>query len=275
MPSRTAPTTPGIYRAAVTRTERLTPSFQRVTVAGPELDRFDFMGYDHWFRLFLQLPHQAELRLPRSTGATWWPQHLAVPADERPHLANYTVAEFRPATAHGGAELDIDFVVHRGPDGELEGGAAVWACSARPGDAIGVLDQGLIFDRPADATETVIVADESGLPAVCGVLRSLPDDAVGTVIQEVPTAADRRELDAPRGVDVRWVVRDDAYPAGAGALAELTRRTAVDPLAYGFVVGESALATGGRRHLRRLGVPKDRITFSGFWKRAKEARVAS
>ena len=40
----------------------------------------------------------------------------------------------------------------------------------------------------------------------------------------------------------------------------------VDPLDYAFVVGESTLATGARRHLRRGGLPAGRICFSGFYK---------
>ncbi|WTH12382.1 siderophore-interacting protein [Streptomyces sp. NBC_01578] len=31
-------------------------------------------------------------------------------------------------------------------------------------------------------------------------------------------------------------------------------------------MGESTLAQEGRRHLTRLGLPKERIAFSGFWR---------
>ncbi|MFF3886093.1 siderophore-interacting protein [Streptomyces sp. NPDC001914] len=55
------------------------------------------------------------------TGTRRYHPYLAIPEDERPHCANHTVADFR----REGAEMDIDFVVHRGPDGEIEGGAAV------------------------------------------------------------------------------------------------------------------------------------------------------
>lgn len=251
-----------MFRAHVLRTERVSPSMHRVTVTGPELGDFPWQGYDHWFRLFLQLPHQHSLRLPEFTGARWWQPYLAIPGTERPHCANYTVAGFRP----GAAEMDIDFVVHRGPDGEVEGGAAIWACRARRGDALAVLDQGVLFDCPPDASEVVIVADETGLPATTGILRSLPRGSVGRLIQEVPTAGDRRPLDAPPGIAVTWVVRDDASVAGSAALAELLRLTSVDAAGYAFVVGESTLAAEGRRHLHRLGLPKERITFSGFWR---------
>jgi NADPH-dependent ferric siderophore reductase len=318
------PADPRVHRLEVLRSERVSPSFQRVTVVGDDLHEFGDMGFDQWFRLFLPLPGSDSLRLPRATTSLWYAQYLAIPEAERPHCANYTVREFRPAGPAGAgagagagsgaagsgaagsgaagavgasrAELDIDFVLHRGESGELEGGAAIWACAARPGDALGLLDQGVLFNAPDDATEIHLVADETGLPGTEGIVRSLHRASVGSVIQEVPTRADVRPLDAPDGVEVTWVVRDEldarelggghggdadgrgaggaegaegagSAAPGEGALAALLSRSAADPRAYAYVVGESALATGGRRHLHAAGLPKNRITFSGYWKR--------
>ncbi|MEU3731593.1 siderophore-interacting protein [Streptomyces sp. NPDC033538] len=263
---RLMPQDPRMFRAHVVRTERVSPSMQRVTVTGPDLAEFPWLGYDHWFRLFLRLPRQHRLRLPEFTGSQWYQPYLAIPEDERPHCANYSVADFRQQTA----ELDIDFVVHRGPGGDIEGRAAIWACRAAPGDPLALLDQGILFDCPQDASEVTIVADETGLPATAGILRSLPDGTVGRLIQEVPTADDRRALNGPAGVAVSWVVRQDGTSVpGVAALRELRRLSSASATGYAFVVGESALATEGRRHLHRLGLPKDRITFSGFWKHEK------
>ncbi|MEU9359425.1 siderophore-interacting protein [Streptomyces sp. NPDC048301] len=268
--SRLQPTNPGLFRGDVLGSERFSPSIQRVTITGAGLGDFPWLGYDHWFRLFLRLPHQTEFVLPEVSGSRWWEPYLAIPEDVRPHCANYTVADFRPEKA----QMDIDFVVHCGPDGKPEGAAAIWACAARPGDPVAVLDQGLIFARPDDATEVLVVADESGLPSTAGILRSLPRDTVGRVIQEIPLDGDRRPLEAPAGVDVTWVVRDDttAVP-GTAALEELRRHGRVDASGYAFIVGESTLAAEGRRHVVRAGLPKDRVTFSGFWKseRKREA----
>ncbi|WIB76746.1 siderophore-interacting protein [Curtobacterium sp. MCPF17_002] len=265
---RLLPENPRLFRARVLRSERVTPSMQRVTVTGDDLHEFPFLGFDHWFRLFLQRPDQDAFRMPDLDGKKWWPTFLAIPEAVRPHCANYTVAAYR-LLADGTAELDIDFVVHTGPDGEPEGRAAIWACDARPGDALAMLDQGCIFDVPDDTSEVVIVAEETGLPGVVGIAASLPRDTVGRIIQEVPTAADVRQLDAPDGVTVTWIVRAEAdghAVPGRAALAELQRHVPVDDRGYAFVVGESTLATEGRRHLHRAGLPKSRITFSGFWK---------
>ncbi|OII14284.1 siderophore-interacting protein [Curtobacterium sp. MCBA15_008] len=269
---RLLPENPRLFRARVLRSARVTPSMQRVTVTGDDLHEFPYLGFDHWFRLFVQRPDQDAFRMPDLDGKKWWPTFLAIPEDVRPHCANYTVAEYR-LLPDGSAELDIDFVVHTDADGEPEGRAAIWACAARAGDELAVLDQGCIFDVPDGTTEVIVAAEETGLPGVVGIAASLPRGAVGRIIQEVPTAADIRDLDAPTGVQVTWIVRQPGTVPGSGALAELQRYVPADDRCYAFVVGESTLATEGRRHLHRAGLPKSRITFSGFWKHEVRRRV--
>lgn len=217
-PRRNLPEQVRLYRAAVVRSEQLSPHWQRVTVTGDDLAAFPWMRFDHWFRLFVPLPHQSELHLPGFRGDEWWKPYLEIPEAERPHCSNYTVADFRA----GSAELDIDFVLHRSPAGDLEGPAAIWACGAQPGDPLAVLDQGTIFDLPSDADRILIVADETGLPGVANILRTLPAHVTGHLIQEVPTAADQRELRHPAGVQVTWVPRAGrAAVPGVAALATL------------------------------------------------------
>lgn len=254
------------YRLEVAATERVSPSFQRVTVTGDSLSDFVAMGWDQWFRLFTLTPGQSELRLPSRTNRLWYPQWLAIPADERPHCSNYTVRDYRPETH----ELDIDFVVHRNADGDVEGRAAIWATSVEVGAELGILDQGILFNPPRTATEIHLVTDESGVPAIEGILRSLDAATRGTAVIEVPLVDDIRELRAPEGIDVTWVPREKSEDPhgvpGVAALAAVRERPAPDPKAYVFVVGESELATGARRHLVAQGLGKDRISFCGFWK---------
>jgi NADPH-dependent ferric siderophore reductase len=156
-------------------------------------------------------------------------------------------------------------VLH-GHDGEFGGAVARWAVSAEPGSPVGLLDQGLLFDPPEDAAEFVLLGDETGLPALRGILASLPADASGVALLEVPQPGDAAEVTAPAGVRVEWLARNGhGGVPGQLALAAL-ESLAPRPDAYAFVVGESGLATGGRRALKKAGLPVSRITFSGFWK---------
>lgn len=260
---RLMPTDPRMFTAEVIRTERVSPSFQRVTLASADLVGFDWQGLDHWFRLFFPLQPGTELTLPEVKGRQWWKAYLAIPEDQRPHCSNYTVAAHRRLGDI--AELDIDVVLHW-HDGKLSGVAA-WSAHAEVGSPVGLLDQGVLFDPPSDTDEYVLVADESGFPALRGILRDLPPDAVGTAIIEVPAEDDVTVLAAPAGVDVQWVPRDvTGELVGERALQALQGCQVSRPNAYAFVVGESGLATQGRRTLHKAGLPKNRITFSGFWK---------
>ena len=240
-----------------------------MTIASEELSDFSYLGFDHWFRLFLPHPDQAEWRLPTATSKLWYAQWLATPSRQRPHCANYTVADFRPAEM----ELDIDVVLHRRLSGELEGRVAQWAATAGPGDPVALLDEGLLFNPPPDTSTVLLAGDESALPALAGILRSLPPSTTGHAVLEVPAQADIRDLPRPAGLELHWAVRaelDSTATPGAAALTALTglaRTGGFDPTqTYAFLVGESRLATEGRRHLVRQGLAKDRITFCGFWK---------
>jgi NADPH-dependent ferric siderophore reductase len=260
---RLMPTEPRLFTASVARTEPVSPSFQRVTIAGPELGEFEWLGRDHWFRLFLPPAPDVPLRLPSVRGRSWYRSYLLIPSAERPHCSNYTVADYR-RTSDGG-ELDIDVVLHW-HDGELGGAVAKWAVGAAVGSPVGFLDQGVMFDPPEDARAYYLASDETGLPGLRGILRDLDADAVGAAFLEVPTADDAAEIEAPSGVEVRWLVRNGSHATpGQVALAALGE-VAPRPDAYAFVVGESGLATGGRRALKKAGLPASRITFSGFWR---------
>ena len=230
---RTAP-----IELEVLATRRVSPSFVRVTVGGGEIDRFTPRGYDQWFRLFLPPEGADEVRLPDRDGYLGYAQLLRTPKAVRPTMRNYTVREFRAATADRGAELDIDFVLHESPEtGELEGVAAAWAAGCRAGDRIGLLDEGYGFDASDEAAWFLLVADETGLPAVAGICASLP----ARVGAEAYAAASALE-----------------FPG--------------DIACHAYAVGESGLATGIRRLLvNERGWAKSDVSFCGYWRLPKAA----
>ncbi len=266
------PNDPRTFEARVARTRRLSRSFQRVTLAGGDLDEFSYAGFDHWFRLFIPRAPGAPFELPGVVGRSWWKPYLALDEAVRPHCANYTVAEVRATDA--GVELDIDVVLHY-ESGELAAPVARWAATAEAGSPVAILDQGLIFDPDMAAGPVVIACDETGLPAVRGILRRLDPEAHGVAILEVPSADDRFELTAPDGIRVDWIARDgDHAVPGSAALAAVRSLGGLPPDSYAYVVGESSLATEGRRALHRAGLQKSRIVFSGYWKHSSGAELA-
>jgi len=265
--TRVKPDTSQLLTLHVLRREAVSPGFVRVTLGGGDIAAFRPMGFDQWFRLFLPVKDAGELtRLPDRLGTLEYLRYLTISKAQRPVLRSYTVRAFRPEGPHG-AELDVDLVIHGSVQEGTAGPAALWAQACAVGDAVAVLDEGIGFNPPPGTERLMLVADETGLPAVAGILGSLPHDAVGTVHVEVPTDEDRQELDGPPGMAVTWVRRERP-----GAVPGATVRRVVEGLpvpveqAYGWVVGEQALATGVRRHWVATGLAKDRIMFCGYWR---------
>lgn len=103
----------------------------------------------------------------------------------------------------------------------------------------------------------LLVADETALPALSAILEAETRHA--HVFVEVPDESYRIDLEA------EWVFRGSSEP-GSAVLKAIQDR-ALSTVDYGWVCGESGLATGVRRHLvKDRGVDRKAIMFSGYWK---------
>jgi NADPH-dependent ferric siderophore reductase len=275
------PTDVSVQQLRVVRSEVLSSSFVRVTIGSDDPD-FEFapVGYDQWIRLFVPAHTDQQLTLPDGPAEGWYSRLCAMPEEIRPLVRNYTIREARQTVS--GWEFDIDFVVHRSATtGQIEGVGANWALAAVPGTAVGMLDQGRIF-APEDATGQVfIVADESGLPGIEGILRSLSPSARASVIIEVPHEDDIRALDSEATVDIQWIVREDSPEhrrslAGRAVLAHLDAVT-LDPRGYVYAVGEASFVLAARKVAQHAGLPKAAIDFCAYWRpeRRKDLKRAA
>ncbi|MDX6744853.1 siderophore-interacting protein [Actinocorallia sp. A-T 12471] len=262
--SKTAvkPVAAELLTAHVVRRERVSPNFARITLGGDDLAGFTPMGFDQWFRLFLPVSDESLSRVPARLTTLAFLKFLTTSKAHRAVLRNYSVRAFR---ADAG-ELDVDVVLHGSPDDGTAGPASSWAQTCSPGDAVGLLDEGIGFNPDPSIREVRLVADESGLPAAAGILASLPSDARGHALLEIPSEEDRQDVTAPEGVTVEWLVRTGHGVPGALALEAATALTVPPNPFYGWVVGESALPTALRRHWLAGGAPKENVMFCGYWK---------
>ena len=172
---RVKPESVELIMVRVLRRERISEHFIRVTVGGNELSGFVPLGFDQWFRLFLPVPGGTLERVPSRLTTLSYARFLTVAKLERPVLRNYTVRAFH-ADGPAGPELDIDFVRHGSSDGTA-GPATAWAETCNPGDPAAILDEGVGFNPPDDTDQLIMVTDETGLPAIAGILASLPADS--------------------------------------------------------------------------------------------------
>lgn len=251
-----------MIRATVARTSRTSRNFVTVTLTGDELARFEPQGFDQCVRLFFRRDGQDVLTMPTFSNNAWLAQFLLTRTAHRPWVRNYTVRAFRTDPL----EMDIEFALH----GDA-GPASVFATSARPGDPVGVFDEGIGYLPGKDATRQLLVADESAVPAALAILEHAPDTLHADVYLEVPHADDVRELDTRDTVTVHWLARDGSGDVpGKLALDTIRATTLPQPPHYTWVAGESALATGVRRHLvQERSVPKSTVSFIGYWRHGK------
>jgi NADPH-dependent ferric siderophore reductase len=216
------------FRASVARVERLAPHFTLVTFTGDELAEFGTAGLDQRVKVVLPLPEVGFATFPE--GDDWYSGWRELPVEQRNPFRTYTVRAVRPAER----EVDIVFVGHG--DG---GPASAWAAHAAPRDEIVIIGPDELSPgrtsgidwRPGEVETLLLAGDETAAPAIASILESLPEDASGIALIEVPADGDRLEITAPQGVEVRWLPRDAAGYAHGDLLVPAVRDWVVRHLA--------------------------------------------
>lgn len=159
--------------------------------------------------------------------------------------------------------IDVDFVVH----GD-EGLAGPWAANASPGDRISLMGPGGGYSPNPDAAWFLFAGDLSAVPAIAAALEALPDDAEGVAFLEVEADEAILELEAPRGVEVRWIVDPShAVDRLASAVRGLEWREGhVDVFAHGERESMKALR---KALFEERGLDRGQVSLSGYWARGR------
>ncbi len=246
-PPRTRPPPRAVEVAEVVR---LTPRVTRVAFTGAALAGFGPPRPGAHMKVFFPEP-----------GSTWTPGDETVP---RPPLRTYTPRRFDPDRLL----LDVEFVHHG------DGIAATWAARAKVGEAMFVAGPGGGYDLPADATEVVLVADDTAMPAAGTILEALPASVQATVLCEIENAAEERQF-STRGAEVpiTWLHRAARDTQPSTALEAAVRMLApVMPGACWWIACEAGAMRRIRQHLlRECGVDAARLHTRGYWKLGETA----
>ncbi|MEO1686467.1 MAG: siderophore-interacting protein [Pseudomonadota bacterium] len=241
------PSKPSPRLLTVSRSARVTPNMIRVTFCGDGLEGFPEGREGANCKLLL--PEQAE---PREAFA------MRLLDGPTPVRRTYTVRGYRAEAQ----ELDVDFVDHG------EGGpASAWARTAGPGAFLGFAGPGPVKVQSFDADFYLVAADMSALPVAAATLEAMPRDARGLAIFEVTSPRDIQRLEAPEGVELRWLIHDDPHRASLAQLDAIRAMDWPEGRVRACIAGEHSAIRALRAFLlTEKGLPKEDAYISGYWK---------
>jgi NADPH-dependent ferric siderophore reductase len=241
-----------LWRVPVTATRAVAPRLRRITLAADSLRGFAWAGSDSHVMLYFYPKGIAppDPLTPATARAGF--------ANVRPAMRSYTVRRFDSAAG----ELDIDFVLH-----DNAGPAAAWAAAAAPGDRLILVGPSPAYEPDPDASEYVLIGDESALPAIEVILSELDARARALVFCEVADPGEEVALHTAAALELRWRHRGKQdygarlVAAVRGAGAEI--RAGADV----WIAAERGSVTALRSYLlRELGLPRERVRSSTYWR---------
>jgi NADPH-dependent ferric siderophore reductase len=253
------------FVTGVVRTETVTRGVRQITFGGGDLATFRPIGPDQFLYVLAPPPGRTELGIDASFT---WEQFAAMPSEDQPIGAYYTVRRWRPDVG----ELDLLFVLHGidadGHDDGTAGPAARWAATAAPGDPVALWGPRTAYAPPAATDRYVLVADDTGLPGVAAIIESLPAGTPIDVVAEVDSEEDRLPLPEQEGLTVTWCYRRGAAAGTTTALVDAVRALPwPEGTTYAWGGAESKAITAVRRHLRdERGLSQDAVSMTGYWR---------
>ncbi|WLQ04981.1 siderophore-interacting protein [Arthrobacter oryzae] len=281
------------FDVEVRRIKDVGPHFRRITFCGDALDRFGVPGPTRDLRIKLLIPAAGQplARLGGPNGQLsrgWYQDWLKTEHSGRGFIRSYTVGAIR-ATAKG-REIDVDFVIHRVPEGH-GAPASEWAAAAEIGTAVIIIgpeassitsatrlsETGIRWE-PQGASQVLLAGDETAVPAISSILETLPANVGGHAFLEVPDPEDFRTISTESSVRVTWLARQPTHSPRGALLDAAIRRTVPKTVSsaapgrdiYAWVAAEAATVKVLRRFLvHEAGLDPKRSEFRGYWSRGK------
>ncbi len=250
------------FLTEVVAVEDVHPHLRQVTFGGGDLATFEPCGPDTFLYLLLPPPGRTELGIDQSFT---WEAHARMADEDKPVGGYYTLRRHRPEVA----ELDVLMVLHDDHGEDVPGGhASRWAARAQVGDKVALWGPRTAYDPPEGTEHWVLVADETGLPAVAVIIEQLPEGATADVLAEVAVEGERQELPERDGVSVTWLHRDGAEAGTTSLLSDAARQLpAFDRPTYVWGGGESRTMTAVRRYVRdERGLGRGDVSLVAYWR---------
>jgi NADPH-dependent ferric siderophore reductase len=242
------------FHTQVVNTHQVTTRMLRVTLGGGDLADFAPAGPDQF--VYVSLPTAAG-SLPAG-GAGLGPED----GGDR-HGGYYTVRRHRPERA----ELDIDMVLYG------DGACSTWAAAAQPGDPVVLSSPSATYAPPAGTDWRLLVADETGLPAVGAILESLAPGEHAHAFVEIEDEDEEQRLTTHGDVEITWLPRFGVPPGTPPLLIEAVREWLVPPGdGYVWGGGESRAMALVRRHVQlHWELSSKQVAVNEYWRHSMHA----
>ena len=242
------------FHVEVAARRLLTPAMLRMTFTGKDLAAFQSTGIgDEYLRLFFPNEESGEVVLPIIDAQGRWSYQ-----DGKPPVrcATYTVRRFDAERL----ALDVDIVLHEG------GTAASWARTAEPGSPMILNRPRGLYAPPADTAWQLLMADETGIPALARLMELTPAYLHSRIVIEVAAASHRQPLPAHPRATVTWL---DGSGNGIGPSRLDIAFAAIElPPGPGYiwVAGEQKPVRVIRRRVKaEHGLPPERHKLVAYW----------
>lgn len=211
----------------------ITPHMRRVQLTGDNLDEFQ--------------PRPAQeivLQLGQDGGET-----------ARRH---YTIRRFDRASKI----IDVDFVLH----GHRTPGVA-WALDAKPGDLLEIRGPRGRIAIDGSADWHLFLGDETAIPAIFGLVESLPATARAVAFIEIGDDQERQIVETTAQIEVKFLSRNGAAPGPNDIVARaLAGFTLPAGRGQAFTLGETSNIRGLRHALVERGMDRSQIYSEGYWR---------
>ncbi len=217
----------------VERTTALTPSCQRVRLAGDELADLD------------PLPGQDLMVSLDGDG-------------ERTRRRRYTI---RHLDRDAGL-VDLDIALHG------DGPGMRWASSARPGDAVEAIGPRGKVTLDTAADWHLFIGDDSFAPAALAMAEAVPHGGAVVLALEIDAAGHELPNEIRAVVaGPRWVARDGAAPGDPSGLVAALESIELPPgRGHAYVGGEHAVVARLRDGLGRRGMDPESVSAKSYWR---------
>nr|WP_319514629.1 siderophore-interacting protein [uncultured Cohaesibacter sp.] len=212
--------------------ERLTPSMIRVTLIGEELADFTSLSADDHIKLFV----------PDSSGMM-------------------AMRDYTPRAYDNEARtLTIDFAVHEA------GPATAWALSVKPGDHLQIAGPRGSAVLKGDIARYVLIADETGLPALGRWVEEMGPDVEVEAFAAVPGVEDEQSFQTDAKLTMHWIHRSGKDATSPAPFLDAIKTASCGEGTYIWIAAEARVAKAIRTFfLEEQNHPLPWMKAAGYW----------